>query len=44
MISSDLIAAYREGYSTRYVLTRLIENRRKTFDSSLFIEVVLMNL
>ena len=41
---SDLISAYRKGYSTNHDLVRLIENWQTTLDKNLFIGAVLMNL
>ena len=39
---SDLISAYRKGYSTNHVLLRLIENWKAALDSNLFIGAVLI--
>ena len=41
---SDLISAYRKGYSTNHVLLRLIENWKAALDSNLFTGAVLMDL
>ena len=41
---SELMSAYRSGYSTNHVLIRLIENWRHALDNNLFIGAVLMDL
>ena len=41
---SDLISAFRKGYSTNHVLVRLIENWQTTLGKNLFIGAVLMDL
>ena len=41
---SDLISAYRKGYSTNHVLLRLNENWKAVLDSNLFAGAVLMDL
>ena len=42
--SSELMSAYRSGYSTNYVLIRLIENWRHALDNNLFTGAVSMDL
>ena len=41
---SDIISAYRKGYSTSHVLLRLIKNWKAALDSSLFTGAILMDL
>ena len=41
---SKLVSAYRSGYSTNYILIRLIEIWRHTLDNNLFAGAVLMDL
>ena len=41
---SELMSAYRSGYSTNHVLIRFIENWRHALDNNLFTGAVLMNL
>ena len=41
---SDFNSAYRKGYSTNYVLLRLIENWKAALDSSLFTGAILVDL
>ena len=41
---SPFISAYREGYSTQYVLVRLIEELRKNVDGEYIVRGVLMDL
>ena len=39
----DFTSAYIKGYSTNYILLRLIENWKATLDSNLFTRAVLMD-
>ena len=41
---SDLISAYRKGYSTNHVLIKLIEKQKTSLDKNLFNGAVLMDL
>ena len=41
---SELMSAYRSGYSTNHVLIRLIENGRHALDNNIFTGAVLMEL
>ena len=41
---SKLVSAHRSGYSTNYILIRLIEIWRHTLDNNLFAGAVLMDL
>ena len=41
---SELMSAYRSGYSTNHVLFRLIKNWRYALDNNLFSSRVLINL
>ena len=41
---SDIISAYRKGYSTNHVLLRLIEDWKTALDSNLFTGTALMDL
>ena len=41
---SELMSAYRSGYSTNHVLIWLIENWRPALDNNLFTSAVLMDL
>ena len=41
---SKFISAYRKSYSTNHVLSRLIENQKKSLDEQKFVGAVLMDL
>ena len=43
-ILSDFIAAYRENYSSKHVLLRLIENWKKALDNKYLVGTILMDL
>ena len=41
---SPFISAYRKGYSTQHVLTRLVEEWRERLDNNYIVGAILMNL
>ena len=43
-ILSTYVSAYRKGYSTQHVLTRLVEDWKKGLDEDYYVDSVLMDL